>query len=163
LPNTARKNFSCLNAAPEYVSKLRKEYVDIGQVYSHAQRLTAIYLRSTDFFQHFDSRLLDGASKSDLMEICWSRAKVYPVAGASHVWPWTSPIVRLSPSYVFFLVYRLLGYTLLYLASNINNIPLLKTCVLTENSDKRKITVTLGRYDFLSGYHLDYWSHLWTR
>jgi hypothetical protein len=39
LPNTARKNFNCLDAAPEYVSKLRKESVNASQVYSQAKRL----------------------------------------------------------------------------------------------------------------------------
>ena len=34
LSNTAKKNFNCLNAAPEYVSGLRKGPVDVGQVYS---------------------------------------------------------------------------------------------------------------------------------
>jgi hypothetical protein len=35
----AKKNFNCLNAAPEYVSGLRKEPVDVGQVYSQVTRL----------------------------------------------------------------------------------------------------------------------------
>jgi hypothetical protein len=70
--------------------------------------------------------------------------KAYPVGGAVHARPSVNPTARLSPSYTFFLVYRMIDQTLLCLAGNTNNILALQTYVLTENSDGHQKSAPLA-------------------